>query len=133
MGELGHHVAPHFQVLDADVGAHVRETGNIAVGPRQTFDKAAANWIARIYGDDRYWVTDYNMPGISGLEVAKALKEIRADLPVVLASGYITAELRAEAPAAGVRELIHKPNTVDDLCEAVARWAQSTGDEPRPS
>ncbi len=68
-------------------------------------------------------VTDYNMPHISGLELAKALKTIRADLPVVLASGYITEELRAQAPSAGIRELIHKPNTVDELCEAVARFA----------
>ena len=70
-------------------------------------------------------VTDYNMPGMSGLEVASALREIRPDLPVVLASGYITEELRAKAPAAGVHELIYKPNTVDDLCEAVARCANA--------
>ena len=50
---------------------------------------------------------------------------MRADLPVVMASGYITEELRAKAPSAGVRELIYKPNTVDELCEAVARFASS--------
>ncbi len=70
-------------------------------------------------------VTDYNMPGMTGLEVAQALKEIRPDLPVVMASGYITEELRAQAPAAGIRELIYKPDTVDDLCEAVARIAET--------
>lgn len=70
-------------------------------------------------------VTDYNMPGMSGLEVASALRQIRADLPIVLASGYITEELRARAPAAGIDELIYKPNTVDELCEAVARFANS--------
>ncbi len=72
-------------------------------------------------------VTDYNMPGMSGLDVAKALKVIRPDLPVLLASGYITEELRALAPAAGVRELVYKPNTVDDLCAAVARFANAQG------
>jgi CheY-like chemotaxis protein len=68
-------------------------------------------------------VTDYNMPLMSGLEVAQALKDIRPDLPVVMASGYINEDLRAKAPAVGIRELIYKPNTVDDLCEAVARYA----------
>ena len=68
-------------------------------------------------------VTDYNMPEMSGLDVARALREIHADLPIVLASGYITEELRAKAPAAGVSALINKPNTVDELCEAVARYA----------
>ena len=65
------------------------------------------------------------MPGMSGLEVGQALKEIRPDLPVVMASGYISEELRAKAPAAGIRELIYKPNTVEDLCEAVARFANA--------
>jgi PAS domain S-box-containing protein len=69
-------------------------------------------------------VTDQNMPHLSGLELAQAVKEIRTDLPVILASGYITEELRAKAVAAGICELIYKPNTVDDLCEAVARFAQ---------
>ena len=80
-------------------------------------------------------VTDYNMPGMSGLEVAQELKAIRADLPVVLASGYITEELRAKAPAAGISELIYKPNTVDELCEAVARAAnaQTAGEASKPS
>ena len=66
-------------------------------------------------------VTDYNMPGMSGLEAARALREMRADLPVALASGYITDELRAAAPAAGVSELIYKANIVGELCEVVAR------------
>jgi two-component system cell cycle sensor histidine kinase/response regulator CckA len=70
-------------------------------------------------------VTDYNMPHISGLELAQAVKAIRPGLPVILASGYITEELRAEAPAAGIRELIYKPSTADDLCEAVARYANA--------
>jgi len=60
----------------------------------------------------------------ASIEVASTLREIRPDLPVVLASGYITEKLRTQAPAAGIRELIYKPNTVDDLCEAAARLAQ---------
>jgi CheY-like chemotaxis protein len=72
-------------------------------------------------------VTYYNMPGTSGLEVARALREIRADLPVALASGYITEELREKAPAAGVRELIYKPDTVEDFCQTVARLVNTLG------
>jgi two-component system cell cycle sensor histidine kinase/response regulator CckA len=78
-------------------------------------------------------VTDYNMPYMTGLEVAVAIREIRPDLPVVLASGYITEELRAKAPAAGIRELIYKPNTVDDLCEAIVRYANAQVDNGKHS
>ena len=66
-------------------------------------------------------VTDYNMPGMSGLVVAQELKKIRADLPVAMASGHLTDDLRAQALHVGVRELIYKPNTVDELCDVVAR------------
>ncbi len=70
-------------------------------------------------------VTDYNMPGLSGLELAEALKALRPTLPVLMISGYITDELQRKAPAAGIRELIYKPDTVEALCLAVDRVAKS--------
>jgi PAS domain S-box-containing protein len=74
-------------------------------------------------------VTDYNMPGMSGLDVARAVRAIRADLAVAIASGFIDETLRAQAEDAGVRELIFKANAAEDLCEAVARLAQTV--DPR--
>ena len=66
-------------------------------------------------------VTDFNMPGLSGLEVARAIRDARPDLPVILISGYITDELRAQAEAVGVRELIAKPHEVEELRDMVHR------------
>jgi CheY-like chemotaxis protein len=71
-------------------------------------------------------VTDLNMPGMTGLDVARAVSRLRPDLPVVLTSGYITDELRAAALHAGVRELVYKPNTVEELCAVVQRLAGQT-------
>ncbi|OHE77647.1 MAG: hypothetical protein A3G75_09125, partial [Verrucomicrobia bacterium RIFCSPLOWO2_12_FULL_64_8] len=48
-------------------------------------------------GDFDLAVTDFNMPGLSGLEVAQELARIRPGLPVVITSGYITEELRTNA------------------------------------
>jgi CheY-like chemotaxis protein len=78
-------------------------------------------------------VTDYSMPHLSGLDVALALRDLRPELPVVLCSGYITEDLRAKAPAAGIRELIYKPNTVDDLRAAITRVAENGASGPKPS
>ncbi len=64
-------------------------------------------------------VTDYNMPGMSGLDVAREVSRIRPDLPVVVTSGYITDELRERAPGAGVRQLVYKPDSAEQLCEIV--------------
>lgn len=40
-------------------------------------------------------VTDYNMPGFSGLDLLRQALQINPQLPVALASGYVTAENRA--------------------------------------
>ena len=66
-------------------------------------------------------VTDYNMPGYCGVDLVREARAIRADLPVALASGYITAEIEQAALAEGARALIHKPNDVSELCATVAR------------
>jgi len=75
-------------------------------------------------------VTDYNMPGMSGLDVAREVRAVRADLPVAVVSGFISEELRKQAGGAGVRELIFKTDTVEELCEAFARLADASGEEP---
>jgi len=71
-------------------------------------------------------VTDFNMPGASGLDVAAELMKIRPDMSVVLTSGYVTDELRDQAARVGIRKVIYKPNTVKELCDAVQQVLQET-------
>jgi two-component system cell cycle sensor histidine kinase/response regulator CckA len=71
-------------------------------------------------------VTDYNMPGFSGVDLLREARQIRPELPVALASGYITPEIEKSAVAEGAKALIHKPNDVDELCETVQRLLQPT-------
>jgi PAS domain S-box-containing protein len=66
-------------------------------------------------------VTDFNMPEFSGLDVANELAHIKPELPVVISSGYITEELRDEAKRAGVRSLLEKQNTFQELSVLVGR------------
>jgi len=72
-------------------------------------------------GDFDLVVTDFNMPGASGLDVAREVRRLRPDLPVVITSGYITEELQANAASAGVREVIQKQNMVSTLPALVDR------------
>ncbi|MEZ5102428.1 MAG: PAS domain S-box protein [Thermoleophilia bacterium] len=60
-------------------------------------------------------VADYTMPELSGLQVAEAVLAQRSDLPVVLVSGYFTAEVVAAAERLGVRRCVPKPTTPSDL------------------
>ena len=71
-------------------------------------------------------VADYNMPGLSGLELARALAALRPELPVIISTGYVTDELRTQAATLGVRELVRKENTVEELGEAVRRLLAGT-------
>jgi two-component system cell cycle sensor histidine kinase/response regulator CckA len=66
-------------------------------------------------------VSDYNMPGYSGIDLLRDAKRIRPDLPVALASGYVTPELEQSAIQEGASALIYKPNDVNEFCETVQR------------
>jgi PAS domain S-box-containing protein len=66
-------------------------------------------------------ITDFNMPGLSGLQVAKLVGTIRPELPVILASGNISDDLRDSAARAGIRCVLQKPCTADDLATTLYR------------
>ncbi len=68
-------------------------------------------------------VSDYNMPGMSGLELARELRALHPGRPVAITSGFIAEELRRLAPAAGIADLIPKPNTCEELFDAIERLA----------
>ncbi|MFL6548888.1 MAG: ATP-binding protein [Povalibacter sp.] len=67
-------------------------------------------------------LSDMNMPGMSGLDVAREILTVRPDLPVVITTGYIRATDLAAARALGVRDLILKPDTIEELPLIVNRY-----------
>ncbi|MDH4451461.1 MAG: ATP-binding protein [Rhodoferax sp.] len=75
-------------------------------------------------------VTDYNMPGYSGLDLLRDAKAARADLPVAVASGYVTPEIEQRALQDGASALIYKPNDVNELCETVQRLISHPDAQP---
>ena len=64
-------------------------------------------------------LVDYNMPGMSGIEVTREVRLIVANLAVAITSGYIDDALRSQAVELGVRELIPKPCSMADLRKSV--------------
>ena len=55
------------------------------------------------------------------LNLLREAKALRANLPVALASGYVTPEIEERALQGGANALIYKPNDVNELCETVQR------------
>jgi PAS domain S-box-containing protein len=72
-------------------------------------------------------ITDMNMPGSSGLEFARELLKLKPDVPLVLSSGYVTAELERKAREIGIRHVIYKPDTVDAAIESIRRLVPRHG------
>lgn len=66
-------------------------------------------------------ITDEVMPRLAGTELAAALRRRRADLPIVLVSGYIGPMMSERAAAAGIREILKKPVQARELAAALAR------------
>ena len=61
------------------------------------------------------------MPELTGLDMARTLAALRPGLPVVISSGYISEQLRADALAAGVRQVMNKESTFEELPALVRR------------
>jgi DNA-binding NarL/FixJ family response regulator len=66
-------------------------------------------------------ITDFNMPTLTGLGLAADVARIRADLPVVIHSGHISDSVRSEAARLGVRGVVSKGGSFDELGAVVQR------------
>lgn len=66
-------------------------------------------------------VTDLSMPSMSGIEFASQVLSVRPELPVVMTSGYVRAKDRESVMKTGVRDLLLKPNTVEELGDVLHR------------
>ncbi len=60
-------------------------------------------------------ITDDTMPSLTGAALARALRAIRPDVPIILCSGLSTASDAETAQAAGVNAFLRKPWQLDEL------------------
>ena len=73
-------------------------------------------------------VTDQVMPNLTGIEVARAIREIRPDLPVILCTGFSDSLQVDELAEAGIREMFLKPVVIQDLALAVRKHVKTVSD-----
>jgi len=66
-------------------------------------------------------ITDLKMPGISGLDLVRHVRENLPDAEVMLITGYATVEGAVEAVKTGAEEYLPKPFTDEELLAAVGR------------
>ena len=64
-------------------------------------------------------ITDQTMPDMTGIELAKELTGIRPDIPIILCSGYTDIISMEKARETGIRDILKKPVTLQDLAGAL--------------
>ncbi|HEX4984623.1 MAG TPA: ATP-binding protein [Burkholderiales bacterium] len=67
---------------------------------------------------------DQLMPGMTGTELARQMRQTRADVPVVLISGYTGPVLNQQALSAGVDEILTKPLDLRAIAAALSKVLQ---------
>ncbi len=66
-------------------------------------------------------IADEVMPGLTGTQLAMALRKRRPDLPIVLMSGYTGPMLTERALGVGITEILKKPVQSREIASALAR------------
>ncbi len=71
-------------------------------------------------------LSDVLMPGMGGIELARHVREIRSEIPILFMSGYADSKQLADRQVAGNIELMHKPFTRKEILGKI-REALKTG------
>jgi len=73
------------------------------------------------------------MPGMTGLALAKKIIEKRADVPVILCTGYSEVVSEEEIQKAGIRELVMKPVSRQEMRKILRRALKRGEDKEAPA
>jgi CheY-like chemotaxis protein len=70
-------------------------------------------------------LTDETMPDMSGTDLAREMRKLRPDIPIILMSGYSGPLLAERAATAGINDLLKKPLQSRDIAASLAKVLQS--------
>jgi len=102
-------------------------TAQIETRPHAT---AAAFFDELPRGELSCVITDVRMPGLSGIDLLKRLKELKIDVPVIVITGHADVRLAVEAMKFGAFDFLEKP--FDDkvllasVQSALQQWSDGT-------
>ncbi len=117
---LGRHVVyvDDYEALVFLVGRLLRKQGYRV----STFEsgEAVIDWLRAHPGEPvDLLVTDQNMPGSSGVDVAREVRRLRPGLRVAIVSGHVSDALINEAAAVGVSDVLAKQDSMDAMGSAI--------------
>jgi two-component system cell cycle response regulator CpdR len=79
-------------------------------------------------------ITDFNMPGLDGLELSRKGLEMAPQMPIIMGTGGISPKITRLAKEIGISKVLTKPflphellNAIRDVMGSRREWASSTG------
>jgi PAS domain S-box-containing protein len=72
-------------------------------------------------------ITDYSMPRMTGLELAREIKNIRRNMPIILSSGFLNETKMELSLQAGISEVLRKPVISHELAKAIRNVLDKKG------
>ena len=66
-------------------------------------------------------ITDYTMPRMTGVDLAREMMKIRPDVPIILVTGFNERITENQARDMGIRAFVMKASTIRDFAEIVRR------------
>ncbi len=118
---MAHTVPVNILVVDDDpVARHVLRKVVEAEGHRcvEAEDgERALQYLERTRID--VLVTDKNLPGINGLELARVARNLESGMPVLMVTAFGSEDSEAEAAEVGVETYLRKPIAVDQMRRAL--------------
>jgi two-component system response regulator FixJ len=95
--------------------------------PVKTYESAEAFLSSLGEGKLGCVVTDVRMPGMTGLDLVRRLRDLKVAIPVVVITGHADVPMAVEAMKAGVIDFIEKPFDDESLLGVVRRALEVHG------
>ena len=123
MHEAGHVVPAMVAVVDDDEAVRISLVRLLAVAgyDARAFDTGMALLEAPEASEADCVVTDLQLPGVSGLELQKALVARGLNVPMVFVTAFGTVPVSVEAMRGGAVDFLEKPADPASLLDAVER------------
>lgn len=109
---------------DADLLRATGQTLELAGFEAALFTSATEALSRLNAGFEGVVVSDIRMPGLDGLELFERVKELDAELPVILMTGHGDIPMAVKAIQDGVYDFIAKPFATDRLLQCIRRAAE---------
>ena len=75
-------------------------------------------------------ITDVRLAGMSGFELARKVRDLRPDMPIIIITAYASVQGRKEAELLGVHRYFEKPLDTDALLASVHGALYPDGEAP---